>query len=151
MMKTQAGRGTGRGGFTLVEMLVVLTIIMLLAGIVTVNVIRHQAEAKVKTAHIQIAQLLDAVRLYQTEQGRPPTMEQGLESLVRKPVSPPVPEKYPEEGYLSSRRLPKDPWGHDYIYLAPGREGAPFEIVSYGSDGAPGGAKDAADLSSLEP
>lgn len=139
-----------KGGFTLAEVLVVLAILMSLATIVTVNVLRHQREARRQTAVIQIKQLQNAVVHYQTEQGRIPTMEQGLEALVAKPQVPPVPERYPPDGYLGSRHLPKDPWQHDYVYIAPGREGTAFEIVSYGSDGQQGGDGDAKDISTFD-
>ena len=144
------GAGRSKAGFTLAEVLVVLAILMSLATIVTVNVLRHQREARRQTAIIQIKQLQNAVVHYQTEQGRIPTMEQGLEALVAKPQVPPVPERYPPDGYLGSRRLPKDPWQHGYVYIAPGREGASFEIVSYGSDGQQGGDGDAKDISTFD-
>jgi general secretion pathway protein G len=137
-------------GFTLVEVLVVLVILMGLAGIVTVNVVRHQSEARVKTARIQIRQLQQAVQLYQSEQGRIPTQEQGLEALVRAPETPPIPARYPADGYLESRKVPKDSWGGEYLYLAPARDGQAFEILSAGSDGELGGTGDAADLSSTD-
>ena len=143
-------KGRRRQGFTLVEMLVVLAIIAGLVGVVTVNVVRHQAEARIKTAHLQLNQLRNAVRLYQMEQGRVPTEEQGLGALVARPTRPPIPDKYPAEGYLEGRRIPVDPWNHPFIYLSPGREQAPFEIICYGSDGEPGGEADAADISSLD-
>ncbi|MDZ4199581.1 MAG: type II secretion system major pseudopilin GspG [Kiritimatiellia bacterium] len=137
-------------GFTLIEVLVVLVILMGLMGIVTVNVVRHQSEARVKTARIQIRQLQQAVNLYRAEQGRIPTQEQGLEALVRPPAIPPVPTRYPQEGYLEGRRVPKDPWGNDFLYLVPGRDGSVFEIVSTGSDGELEGTGDAADLSTAD-
>lgn len=137
-------------GFTLIEVLVVLAILMGLATIVTVNVVGRQRKARVDTAKIQISELHNAVMHYQIEQGRLPTMEQGLEALVRRPTIPPIPENYPPEGYLSRRQVPRDPWDHEYVYVVPGRDGAPFEIVSYGADGRPGGTGDAADISSAD-
>ncbi len=136
------------GGFTLIEILVVLVIIMSLAGIVGVNVIRHQAESRVKSAILQIGQLESALQTYFVEQGRYPTQTQGLEALVRRPTMDPVPPKYPEGGYLAKTRLPLDPWGNPYVYLAPGRNREAYEIITYGSDGEPGGDGHAADISS---
>lgn len=140
----------GKLGFTLIEILVVILIITILASIVSVNVLRKPGEARVSAAKLQLKQLQTAVQLYRTEQGRTPTQEQGLEALVVKPVTDPVPPQYPADGYLESRTLPKDPWNHDYIFLVPGRRGETFEIISYGSDGEPGGDGEAADLSSSE-
>ena len=137
-----------QSGFTLIEILVVIIIITILASIVSVNVLRKPGEARASAAKLQIKQLQTAVQLYRTEQGRVPTQEQGLEALVSKPVTDPMQPQYPAEGYLESRKLPKDPWNNDFIYLVPGRGGEAFEIISYGSDGEPGGEGDAADLSS---
>ena len=139
-----------RSGFTLIEILIVIIIISILAGVVSVNVLRKPGEARVSAAKLQIKQLQTAVQLYKTEQGRTPTQEQGLEALVGKPVTEPLPQQYPAEGYLESRKLPKDPWNNEYIYLVPGRAGELVEIISYGSDGEPGGEGEAADLSTSE-
>ena len=139
-----------RGGFTLLEVLVVLIIITVLASIVGVNVLRKPGEARVAAARVQLKQLAAALKMYYTEQGTYPTQEQGLEALVRKPESPPVPVKYPEGGYLDSLQVPRDPWGNEYIYLRPGRHGEPFEVLCYGSDGRPGGSGEATDLSSSD-
>ena len=147
MRSTQRDR---QSGFTLIEILVVIIIITILASIVSVNVLRKPGEARVSAAKLQIKQLQTAVQLYKTEQGRTPTQEQGLEALVSKPVTDPLPQQYPVDGYLESRKLPKDPWNNDFIYLVPGRAGEVFEIISYGSDGEPNGEGDAADISSSD-
>ena len=147
-MKAQDGRG--KAGFTLIEILVVVLIITILAGIVGVNILHKPGEARVSAARMQVQQLKTAVQLYRAEQGRLPTQEQGLEALVNRPTREPVPQNYPEGGYLDSRKVPLDPWNHDYIYLAPGRRGEPFEIISYGDDGEPGGDGEAADLTSSD-
>ncbi len=139
-----------KSGFTLIEILVVLIIIMTLAGIVTVNVIRHQSESQVKAAHLQIRQFEDALQIYRVEQGRYPTQAQGLEALVQRPTREPIPRNYPEDGYLAKSYIPLDPWGNAYIYLSPGRRGEPFEIISYGRDGEPGGTGEAAEISSSD-
>jgi general secretion pathway protein G len=139
-----------KNGFTLIEILVVVLIISILAGIVGLSVLRHPGEAKVKAAQIQIKQFKSALQIYRMEQNQYPTQEQGLKALCVKPSVPPLPEKYPEEGYLQSLKLPKDPWNHDYIYLVPGRNQEPYEIISYGSDGEPAGTGEAADISSSD-
>jgi len=137
-----------RAGFSFIEIIVVMVIIAILAGVVTVNVLHKPAEAKISAAKMQLQQLRTAVEMYAAEQGHVPTQEQGLEALVHKTPLPPVPERYPQGGYLNSGSVPQDPWKHPYVYLVPGRSNETFEIISYGSDGEPGGTGDAADLSS---
>lgn len=148
-MSSHRTQGT-RKGFTLVEVLVVIVIITILAGVVTVSLVRRPDEARAAATRMQIQQLRTALQLYRTEQGALPTQEQGLEALIAKPSSPPVPEHYPPEGYLDSRKLPVDGWKHEFIYLTPGHRSEPYEIISYGSDGQPGGADYAADISSSD-
>jgi general secretion pathway protein G len=143
-----SNRHAATGGFTLVEILVVLVIITVLASVVTVSIVHKPGEARVAAAKLQIKQIQTALQVYRTEQGRVPTQAQGLDALINKPVAEPIPSRYPPEGYLETRVLPKDPWDNDYIYLTPGRQGEPYEVISYGSDGEPGGDGDAADLSS---
>ena len=140
----------GVAGFTLVEILVVLVIITVLASVVTVSIVRKPGEARVAAARLQIKEIQTALQVYRTEQGRPPTQAQGLEALINKPATEPVPANYPAEGYLETRVFPKDPWNNDYIYLAPGRRGEPYEVISYGSDGEPGGEGDAVDFSTSD-
>lgn len=149
-MSTSANR-TNQAGFTLIEMLVVLGIIMGLVTVVSVNVVRQRADARVKEAHIQISNLKTAIQTYYVEQGRYPTQAQGLAALVNRPTAAPLPVRYPEGGYLDSLVLPDDPWNNAFIYLAPGRHGEPFEILSYGEDGEPGGTDRAAEISSSLP
>jgi general secretion pathway protein G len=98
----------------------------------------------------QIRTFQTALNVYRMEQGQYPTQAQGLRALVEPPEAPPRPSRYPENGYLESRKLPQDPWGGDYVYLVPGPAGAPFEIVSYGSDGEPGGEGEAADVTTAD-
>jgi general secretion pathway protein G len=144
----RAGGPTGRAGFTLVEIMVVILIITILAGLVAVNVMHAPGESRVAAAKLQINQIQTALDLYKMANSRYPTQEQGLEALVRKPTREPIPASFPDDGYLKSHTLPKDPWGHDYVYLCPGSAGEPCEIISYGSDGEEGGTGEAADLSS---
>jgi len=138
------------GGFTLVEVLVVLAIISILAGIVTLNLVGKPAEAKVTAAKTTLRALKSAVNSYRIDNGTVPTMQQGLGALITKPTTPPIPQNYPVDGYLDTRQMPRDPWNNDYIYLVPGRRGESFEIITYGSDGQPGGDGDAADISSSD-
>jgi general secretion pathway protein G len=143
--------GTGsKAGFTLMEILVSLLIVTILATIIGVNVLHKPGEARVAAARIQVKALQTALQMYKSEQGHFPTQEQGLEALCVKPTSPPVPEQYPEGGYLESRRLPLDPWKRDYIFLVPGRHDEPYEIITYGGDGEEGGTAESADISSSD-
>lgn len=122
-------------------------IITILATVVGVNVAKRPAEARVAAVRAQLSAFKTALQLYRMDNGRYPTQRQGLESLCRRPEDPPVPPRYREEGYLDTRTLPADPWGNDYVYLVPGTTGEPYEIISYGADGEPGGEGEAADLS----
>lgn len=137
-------------GFTLIEILVVLAIISILASIVTINIVNRPSEAKIAATKTTLRALKSAVNVYRTDNGNVPTMQQGLGALMEKPSIPPVPSNYPVDGYLDTKAFPVDPWKNDYIYLVPGRRGESFEIISYGSDGQPGGEGDAADLSSSD-
>ena len=140
-----------RAGFTLLEILVVVLIITILATIVGVNVAKRPGEARVAAAKAQIESLRTALDLYRMDQGQFPTQEQGLKALCEKPTISPVPERYPDEPYLKSTKVPLDPWKHDYVYLVPGSKGEKYEIISYGSDGEQGGQGDATDISSSNP
>ena len=136
------------GGFTFLEVLIAMLIVSILSGVVGLSLYQYVRRAKVEAARSQIKTLQTALQIFRSEQGQLPTQSQSLEALCQQPTTPPIPDKYPEEGYLDTPTVPKDPWGHDYIYLVPGRNGEPFEIISYGSDGEPGGTGDAADVSS---
>ena len=137
-----------RAGFTLVEILVVIAIISLLAGVVLLNVAPQIGMGSQAAAKAQIQVLSSAATTYRMAHGRYPSQPQGLEALVRKPTQEPIPENYPAGGYLSGRSVPADPWKNPYIYLCPGRQNEPFEILSYGADGEPGGSGADADISS---
>jgi general secretion pathway protein G len=137
-----------RRAFTLVEILVVLAIISLLAGVVLVNVAPNLMMGQQATAKAQIKEFTSALATYQLAHGTYPTQQQGLDALVSKPTREPVPANYPAGGYLASRTLPLDPWKRPYLYLVPGRQNEPFEIFTYGADGEPGGSGADTDISS---
>ena len=137
-------------GFTLIEVLVVLAIISILAGVVAINIVNKPGEAKIAATRTQLRAIKTAVNIYRTDQGTVPTLQQGLGALIEKPTAPPVPRDYPTDGYLDTKVMPRDGWKNDFIYLTPGRRGETFEIISYGSDGQPGGENDAADISSSD-
>ncbi len=137
-----------RGGFTFLEVLVSLLIVSILSGVVGLSLYQYVRKAKVEAARTQIKTFQTALQIYRTEVGRLPTQEQGLAALCVKPATDPVPTTYPEEGFLDNQTIPPDPWGNNYIYLSPGRNGEAYEVLSYGSDGEPGGENEAADISS---
>src|SRR3990172_37193 len=105
-------------GFTLIEVMVVVVILAILAGIIVPRIMGRPEEAKRTKAQIDIKSIEEALNLYKLDNGVYPTTEQGLEALVKKPDTPPLPLKWKDGGYLS--RVPQDPWGRPYRYLCPG-------------------------------
>ena len=129
-----------RQGFTLVEIMAVVVIMGLLAGLVGAAVIGNLNQARTQTAGAQIKQLASALTFYQMDNGRFPTTDQGLHSLVEKPSGTPEPRNYRPGGYLDAKSVPKDPWGADYQYLSPGQQNPQsFDIWTLGADGTTGG------------
>ena len=132
----QAALHDGEAGFTLIEMLVVITIIGLIVGLVGPRVLNYLSESKVKTAKIQIESLSSALDLYFLDNGRYPSSNEGLTALVQRPAS----ASGWNGPYLKTASVPADPWGHPYLYKSPG-DHTPFEIDSYGSAGPEGGER----------
>ena len=126
-----------QAGFTLVEMLVVLAIIGLLVGLVAPRVFGQLAEAKVRTAHIQIESFKNALDLFYLDAGRYPTTQEGLQSLNTRPSD------VASWGgpYIKGTNVPRDPWNNPYNYKAPGANGRPFDITSNGPGGKGGDAE----------
>ncbi len=133
-------------GFTLLEILVVVLIITILATIVGVQVAQQPGRARAAAAEAQMVIFRSALSSYRMHHGYYPTAAQGLQALVRPPSRPPIPESYPDEGYMESRNLPSDPWKRPFIYVVPGPDGARYDVVTYGADGEPGGEGEAADI-----
>ena len=129
------------GGFTLVELLVVLVILALLAGLVAPRVMGYLGGARQQTAAMQIDNLSTALDLYRLDVGRYPSAEEGLAALVDAPAA----AGRWRGPYLSGRTIPVDPWGNPYQYAAPGAHGD-FDLLSFGADGRPGGDGDDADI-----
>ncbi len=144
-----SGRAS-KQGFSLVEVLIALVIVAIMGAVVALNVIGSADEAKGTATRAQIKTLASALSLFKSQQGFLPTQTQGLEALVRAPASPPLPPRYPQGGYLDSRNVPADAWNRPFVYLVPGRDGLPFEIISYGADGMEGGDGADSDLSSAD-
>ena len=133
-------------GYTLIEILVVLTIISLLLGLVGPRVLSYLGDSKVKTAKLQIESFGSALDLFYLDAGRYPTGSEGLDALTQRPSNVPV----WNGPYLKGGRVPNDPWGNSYQYRSSGERTPPYEIVSLGADGREGGAGTAADISNVE-
>ena len=134
-----------KAGFTLVEMLVVLTIIALILGLVGPRVLNYLGESRTKAAKLQIESFGSALDLFYLDAGRYPTASEGLNALVQRPTGAEI----WNGPYVKGGKVPSDPWGNPYQYRSP-VESAPYEIVSYGSDGREGGEGTAADISNVE-
>jgi general secretion pathway protein G len=136
----------GEGGFTLVEMLVVITIIALIMALVGPRVLNYLTESKVKTAKIQIESFATALDLFYLDVGRYPTSSEGLSALVQGSST----AGSWNGPYLKGGNVPNDPWGKPYVYRSPGEHG-PYDLVSHGADGQEGGTGTAADITSWLP
>ncbi len=136
---------SSQSGFTLLELLVVLGIIALLAGIVGPQVMKHMGASKTKTARVQIEDLSAALDMYRLDVGRYPKTDQGLLALVEKPTA----AKRWNGPYLRKTKVPQDPWLLDYKYQSPGSHGK-FDLYSYGADEKEGGEGEDQDINSWE-
>ena len=139
----RSGRGSAESGFTLVEMLVVITIIGLIMALVGPRVLNYLSESKVKTARIQIESFTQALDLFYLDNGRYPSSSEGLSALVQRPGD----ASSWNGPYIKTATVPTDPWGRPYVYRSPA-DRAPYEISSYGSTGQPGGTGAAAEIKS---
>lgn len=145
-MKNSSGRYSG---FTLIEMLVVLVIIGLLAGLVGPRLFGHVDSSKVKTADVQIKMLKGAVETFRLDEGRFPTQAEGLLVLTQSPADERSRSNW--RGPYLDQDVPLDPWGNAYIYSLPGANGQPFALYSLGADGKRGGEGIDADIGMLPP
>lgn len=136
-------------GFTLIEIMVVVVILGILAGLIVPNFMSKADDAKVTQAKVQIGALEQALKFYKLDNGSYPSTEQGLQALVEPPSVGSLAKRWKKGGYLEKGKVPKDPWGHDYIYISPGLH-SDFDLISYGSDGEPGGEEYDADINNWE-
>jgi len=133
-------RDERRRGFTLIEIMAVVLIMGLLAGIVGTVVVNQIDQARTQTARAQIKQIESALTFYQMDNGRFPSTEQGLRALVEKPSGAPEPRNYRPGGYLQGGAVPNDPWDTPYQYASPGVHNPhAFDLWTLGADGQPGG------------
>ncbi len=138
-------RRTRQAGFTLIELMVVLVIIGVLAALIVPNVLDRADDARSTAAKTDVNNLMQALRLYRLDNQRYPTAEQGLQSLLSKPTTTPIPPNW--KPYLD--KLPNDPWGRPYQYLNPGIKGE-IDVMSFGADGQSGGEGKDADVGSWQ-
>jgi general secretion pathway protein G len=134
-------------GFTLIEIMVVITILGILAALIVPRVIGRTDDAKIAAAKQDIASIMQALKLYRLDNGRYPTTEQGLQALIAKPTLEPVPSNWKQGGYLERSSVPVDPWGEPYKYLSPGLHGE-IDVFSLGRDKTNGGEGPDADIGS---
>ena len=134
-----------QAGFTLIEIMIVIVIMGIMASLIVPKIMGRPDEARIMASKQDIASILQALKLYKLDNQRLPSTEQGLQALVTKPSSPPMPNNWKADGYLD--KLPKDPWGNPYQYLSPGLHGD-IDVFSFGSDGAIGGEGNDADIGS---
>lgn len=132
-------------GFTLIELLIVMVIIGLLAAFITPKLIGRVGEAKITATKAQIELLSTALEIYKLDTSKYPSQDHGLDALINDPGN----SKRWKGPYLKKGKVPKDPWGEEYVYRFPGEHGD-FDIVSYGADGSDGGTDDDADITSWE-
>lgn len=136
-------------GFTLIELMVVIVILGILAGLIIPRIMGRPEEARRMKARVQMESMETALRLYKLDNGVYPSTEQGLQALVEAPTVGELPRAWRKGGYLEKGQVPKDPWGYEFVYLCPGLHGD-FDLMSYGADGQPGGEEQNEDVNSWD-
>ena len=147
MQKRTLSRLSDQRGFTLIEILVVVVILGILAGIVVTRLLGEPEKARRTKAQVQIRNFEEALASFKLDNSFFQTTEQGLQALVEKPRTGRIPAHYRDKGYI--KKIPVDPWNNPYIYLSPGIHDD-YDIISYGPDGASGGDGEDADINSWE-
>lgn len=136
-------------GFSFIEIMVVLVIIGIMAGLIIPRIMGGPEEARRTKAQIQMESIETALKLYKLDNGAYPSTEQGLQALIEPPSVGQLPRKWRKGGYMEKGKVPKDPWGNEYIYLSPGLH-SDFDLISYGHDGEQGGEDKDADINNWE-
>ena len=136
-------------GFTLIELMVVIVILGILAGLIVPRIMGRPDEARRAKARIQIESLETALKLYKLDNGNYPSTEQGLNALVEPPTIGTAVKNWRQGGYLEKGKVPKDPWDNDFIYISPGAHGD-FDLISRGADGEPDGEGKNKDINNWE-
>ena len=150
-MKKSAGIASrpGQRGLTLIELMVVIVILTILASFIAPRLMGRPDEARRSQARIQIEGLETALKLYKLDNGDYPSTEQGLKALVEPPSSGRLAGNWREGGYLEKNKVPKDPWGNEFVYVSPGSNGE-YDLSSRGADGEAGGDGKNKDINSWE-
>jgi general secretion pathway protein G len=137
-----------RRGFTLVELVVVMIILAVLAGVIVPRLYGRAEQGRRARAIADIKNLETTLDLYAADNGRFPTTDQGLQALREQPTTPPEARNW--NGPYLKKPVPLDPWGHEYEYISPGTHNEDFDIVSYGQDGKEGGEGPDTDVTNWE-
>jgi general secretion pathway protein G len=133
-------------GFTLLEILIVVTIIGIIAAALAVKIMVKPEEAKILQGKLHIQTLEGALKLFKLDNGFYPSTDQGLQALVEKPSIGRTPNNWRDGGYIEKGVIPKDPWGNDYLYMNPPVHSRDFDLWSYGADNEEGGEDEDADI-----
>jgi len=133
-------------GFTLIELMVVIVILGILAGLIVPRIMDRPDQAKQAKARIQIESIETALKLYKLDNGKYPTTEQGLQALVQ---APPDAKNWRKDGYLEKNQVPSDPWNNEFVYLSPGMHGD-YDLICYGADSMPEGDDANKDITSWD-
>ena len=149
MRRFYKAEDSGRAGFTLIEVMVVVVILGILAAIIAPRLIGRTDDAKVAQVKIQIKNLETALKLFKMDNGFYPSTEQGLEALIKEPEIGEIPKHFRKGGYLEKKGIPPDPWDNAYVYISPGTDND-YEIISYGADREPGGEGYNADITNWD-
>lgn len=136
-------------GFTLIELMVVLVILGILAGLIVPRMMGRTEDAKRVKTRLQIDGIGAALKLYKLDNGVYPTTEQGLQALVEAPKTGTPPRAWREGGYLEKKKAPVDGWGNPFVYVQPGVHGE-YDLSSNGADSEPGGEGKDQDVNSWD-
>ena len=136
--------------FTLLELMVVVVILGILAAFIVPRISKRPEDARVTKAKIEISNIEQALELYYLDNGMYPSNEQGLRALIETPTTGDVPENWKAGGYLAKSKIPRDPWGNEYVYVSPGTHSEDYDLFSLGKDGVEGGEGYDSDITNWE-